>query len=699
MSHLNEADRRQGEGLHVFGTEHERLALLMESIKDYAIFTTDIDGHVLDWSKGAEMIIGYREEEIVGTTCDVIFTPEDRANHAPEQEKETARREGRAEDERWHVRKDGSRFWASGIMTALRRNGELQGYAKILRDLTSRKKAEEHQELLARAGATLMSSLDSTRILASMAELIVPELADWCSIHIAQPDGTVTPVTVAHVDPEMTRYAKELQVKYPVEPGVDTGINRILRTGKPEMDSFVTNEMLRAAAKSEEHYRDLQRVQVGSVLIVPLRARAGNIGTITLISAEQGKYTEDDLSFMTELGHRAGLAYENARLHQEVRDELEQRQRLKADRDRAEREARRQAEILQLAHEAVFAWQLEGGITFWNRGAQDLYGYTSREVLGKRPNELLATKHPVPEEEIHSALRLHARWEGLLEHRTRSGETILVESRQQVFPEPDGSLLVLETNRDITARVRNEEELARLNRELDRRVQERTQELQEALREMEGFTYSVSHDLRTPMRAIMSTSKILLEDYCAELPEPAVEQLERQARAAKKMGDLIDDLLRLSRIGRQEMQKQDVDLSALASEVSEEICGSEKCNVTFDIEPNLHADGDPRLLRILLSNLLENSNKFSPAGGVVEFKSEQRGEERVFVVRDHGIGFDPQYSHKLFLLFERLHHDDEFPGTGIGLANVRRIVERHGGRIWAEGKLGEGTAFYFTLGS
>lgn len=698
MSHLNEADQKGLENLHVFGTEHERLALLMESIRDYAIFTTDTEGHVLDWSKGAELILGYTETEAVGQTCDVIFTPEDRAAHAPEQEKETARREGRAEDERWHVRKDGSRFWASGIMTALRRDGELQGYAKILRDLTARKKEEEHQELLARAGATLMSSLESTRILASLAELIVPEYADWCSIHIANPDGTVSPVTVAHADPEMTRYAKELQVKYPVEPGVDNGINRILRTGEPQLEAVVTDEMLRAVAKDEEHYRDLQRVQVRSVLIVPLRARSGNIGTITLISGQPGRYMESDRSFMMELGHRAGLAYENAKLHHEVRSELEQRRRLKADRDRAEREARRQAELLQLAHEAVFAWQMEGGITFWNRGAHDLYGYTSAEVLGKSPHELLATKSAIPIEEVDRLLRSQARWEGVLEHRTKSGETILVESRQQVLPEIDGSLLVLESNRDITARLRDEQELERLNRELDQRVRDRTQELEEAVREMEGFTYSVSHDLRTPMRAIMSTSKILLEDYGGALPPDAAEQLERQARAAKKMGDLIDDLLRLSRIGRQEMQKQEVDLSALAQELADELCASERCGVTFDIQPGLYAQGDPRLLRILLSNLFENSNKFSPTGGVVRFFAEEQRGERVFVVRDQGIGFDPKYTHKLFLLFERLHHDDEYPGTGIGLANVRRIVERHGGRIWAESKLGEGAAFFFTLG-
>jgi len=244
-------------------------------------------------------------------------------------------------------------------------------------------------------------------------------------------------------------------------------------------------------------------------------------------------------------------------------------------------------------------------------------------------------------------------------------------------------------------RARSDSRLRELNAELEARVKARTAELEAAVRELEGFTYSVSHDLRAPLRAIISTSHILRAEHAGSLDEDGVVLLERQGNAARRLGDLIDELLQLSRIGRAQMVVEPLDLSEIARVIAEEIQRVPRTTpIRFEIEPNLRARGDIRLVRFVYLNLLENAAKFSPNGGSIRV-GQQDG---AFFVADEGVGFDMQYEHKLWLPFERLVLDSEFPGTGIGLANVRRIVERHGGRTWAESVAGKGATFWFTLG-
>lgn len=243
---------------------------------------------------------------------------------------------------------------------------------------------------------------------------------------------------------------------------------------------------------------------------------------------------------------------------------------------------------------------------------------------------------------------------------------------------------------------RRQYEVRSMQAELERRVAERTAELRRLIKEAEGFSYTISHDLRSPLRSIVSTSKILLEDYGSMLPSGAVEELERQSRAASNLAQLIDDLLRLSRLAREEMHPVEFDFSKTAQEVVAQVCldySESKC--TFEVEGGLRAHGDPTLVRFALLNLIQNACKFSPDGGRIRVG---RADDESFYVRDEGIGFDPKYAEKMFLPFERLVTASEFPGTGIGLANVKRIIERHGGKLWAHTEgLGKGAAFHFTL--
>jgi signal transduction histidine kinase len=240
-----------------------------------------------------------------------------------------------------------------------------------------------------------------------------------------------------------------------------------------------------------------------------------------------------------------------------------------------------------------------------------------------------------------------------------------------------------------------QEEMRRMNSLLEARVHERTKALEAANRELEGFTYSVSHDLRAPLRAIMGTSMILMEDYGALLDEEGKSHLSRQAAAAKRLGVLIDDLLRLARLGRVELQIVEADFSAIATEVSTDLSDlAIQNNVRFEIEEGLSTITDRAALRVILSALLENACKFSPEGGVVRVGRDSSG----FFVRDEGIGFEMVYVHKIFQPFEKLHRDTTFGGTGVGLANALRIIERLGGRLWAESELGQGSKFSFAFG-
>lgn len=239
------------------------------------------------------------------------------------------------------------------------------------------------------------------------------------------------------------------------------------------------------------------------------------------------------------------------------------------------------------------------------------------------------------------------------------------------------------------------QELKSLNKELERRVEERTESLQEAVRELEGFTYSVSHDMRTPLRAIVSNAGMILEDFGEQVPSEAQRHLQRISNASVKMSDLVEGLLHYARLRSRDVQREPVDMTELVEAVAD-VAGEENGHpIDLSVEQGLSVNGDRELLRMALHNLIGNAVKYRTKERPLKVLVGRSGD--AFYVKDNGIGFDMRYADKLFLPFERLHRDSDYPGTGIGLANVKRIVERHGGRVCAESAPDKGSTFWFTV--
>jgi len=393
----------------------------------------------------------------------------------------------------------------------------------------------------------------------------------------------------------------------------------------------------------------------------------------------------------------------------ELRKTNEQLQQEVAERRRAEEILRERASLLDLTHDTIFVRDMNDVITYWNRGAEELYGWTSQEAVGQVSHQLTRTNFPEPLNEINTKLLRTGRWEGELIHATRDGTQVVVASRWSLQRDERGNpAAILETNNNITERKQAEEALRRSRDELEIKVKERTAELrktnvdlQSVNEELEAFAYSVSHDLRAPVRHIAGFTELLQKHSDPVLDDQSRHHISMILDSAKRMGTLVDDLLALSRIGRAETQKTTVHLEQLIKGVLGELGpDAQGRNIAWRIGTLPICYGDPSMLRMVFANLVTNAVKFTRCREQAEIEIgslNHKPDEVVVFVKDNGVGFDMKYQDKLFGVFQRLHSQEAFEGTGIGLATVQRIVHGHGGRVWAEASVNNGATFYVVL--
>jgi PAS domain S-box-containing protein len=363
-------------------------------------------------------------------------------------------------------------------------------------------------------------------------------------------------------------------------------------------------------------------------------------------------------------------------------------------------------ELVEYANSIILRWNAEGKITFLNEYGQRFFGYSAEEIVGHHVLDTIVPSTETGGRDLQQLMERICTDPMAFEHNInenvcRDGRRVSIAWTNRIVNDEQGRVVeILSVGTDITERKAAEEKIRQLNSELEQRVRERTAQLETVNKELEAFSYSVSHDLRSPLRAINGLARIVLDNYSAQLAPEGQRYLERIRQGGQRMGQLIDDLLAFSRLSRQAMDRKRINVEKLVQTVLDELSPQrEGRDIQIHVGNLPDCDGDPALLKQVWINLISNAIKYtggrSPAR--MEIGCQPYQDEIAYFVRDNGAGFDMQFAHKLFKVFQRLHRADEFEGTGVGLAIVQRIIDRHHGRVWAEAKEGQGATFYFTV--
>ncbi|HEX3757378.1 MAG TPA: PAS domain-containing protein [Kofleriaceae bacterium] len=527
---------------------------------------------------------------------------------------------------------------------------------------------------------------DYPRLLEVIACDIAEAIPDTCVVNLVSGD-TITLVAIHEAVPEgAPRLRYVLDQAYPLRMA---GLSAEVLARGPLFMPRIDFDALRARM-SPEALDQLRRIDTTGLLVVPLATRGELLGVLWIIRRgnHQPLLDELDLEIVQDLANHAALAILNARLFQR----LEHSERLRAAEERAVQASSLLDAIVENIPDMVFVKDA-ATLSFvrFNRAGEQLLGLSRDQLLGKTDFDLFpaseAAFFTTKDRETLSATRMVDIPEEPIQ--TPRGTRWLHTKKVPLLDATGRAAYLLGISHDITERKLAIAELSAAKSAAE-----------DANRELESFSYSVAHDLRTPLRAIDGFSQALTEDYGEQLDSEGRRYLSRVRQSAQRMAGLIDDLLTLSRVTRSELRRTRVDLSALAHTVIATLQRLEpERRVEIVIAPGLVVDADPQLTTIALDNLLGNAWKFTSkrSNARIELGQAERNGVPAFFVRDNGAGFDMAYRDKLFGVFQRLHPESEFPGTGIGLATVARITQRHRGRIWAEGRPGAGATFYFTL--
>jgi len=682
-----------------------RFRELAENVEDVFYNRDARTGRMLYVSPGYERVWGYSCESLYAdprSYLDAVL-PEDRPvlQHADEQTGA-----GKVSDVEYRITSpDGQTRWIrENSYPVFNAAGELERVVGTARDITDRKLADlalastnRAMQMLSRSSVALNRIDDEAGLLAEVCRVAV-EAGSYrmAWVGYAQDDEAGSILPMAHFGHE-EGYLSSIKLSWLDNDVRGQGpAGRTIRSGQPHQ----TGDIAQADQSFKWKAAALQR-GYRSALFLPLRDGPHTFGVLGLYAGEVQHFSSEEVKLLQELTDNLAFGIISLRARVE-------RQRGQEAARAAAAKVREQASLLDRAQDAIMVRNLDRTLRYWNKGAEQLYGWTAEEVLGKTMDGLMYRDPQALISAMNQTLANHGEWTGELEQLARDGSTVHIEARWTVVRDEHGQINgVLGINTDIRERKRAHEEILRLNASLEERVQQRTAQLEFANKQLEAFSYSVSHDLRTPLSAIDGFSDLLDKALAKTVTGPQADRsrhyLSRIRAGVSQMGELIDAMLSLAQVSRANLRWETVDLSTLALAVLARLQDREPGRAAhLHVEPGLTAQGDPRLLRQVLENLLGNAWKFSAGKTLAEITfGQQTGSagETVYFVRDNGAGFDMAYSEKLFGAFQRLHSPSEFAGTGIGLTTVQRIIARHGGKVWGQATPGRGATFYFTLGA
>jgi len=651
-------------------------ASLIEMAHD-AILIRNPANIIVSWNRGAEELYGWTAQEAIGqVTHDLLKTQFPESLETLDLILATG--------EQWqgelvHISRDGRQIIVESRQVLVSdEQGQPIAILEINRDITERKQHErENQEqwqFLAAVSKILSSTLDYSETLANIARLIVPQLADWFSVDLLNAQGEFELIEIDHKDPEKVRWARTLREKFPIDPNSTTGLPAIIRTGKSELYPDITDELLVAAARSEEELAIARQVGYTSVMAVPLVARGKNIGVVSFVFAESGKhYDENDLALAEEIGRRAGIALDDARLYREMaqaRDQLEI--------------------ILQGAADGIVVYGKNGQVAYANDAAAHLTGHASpASMLGTALDNMLASftlideqGHPFPLSQLPfrrvvAGEREASATVGYTNIRTGKPDRWVSIKSRPVFDEHGDVLFVVTIIHDLTERMLAE-------------------------RRKDEFISMTSHELKTPVTGLKGFTNVLQRRLTRQGDEQGLHYLSRIDTQLNKLTKLISDLLDMSRMqsGKLDLQIELFDLDTFIQETVENVQAATLTHhILVEGRADTQIEGDKDRLGQVLINLLTNAIKYSPRSDKVIVHVTRDAGQAIISVQDFGMGIAGVHHAKIFERFYQVTDPEEktFPGLGIGLHISREIVERHSGRIWVESTKGNGATFFVSL--